>query len=130
MTLQELIALIVARDVAGKLVGDIASYYTDLIRGSLHDSRPRGIQAVIWQSRRPRRGVTIAPRLLTIARYRSSYSVIERMARTLDRAALQMDILPVIVPLHPASLEGMSQDTPFVRRLERTGSLLYSPKIQ
>jgi hypothetical protein len=87
----------------------------------LTDRHPKGVKAVfvVGRDRFGRR--ILLPQLVTVASYRSAYTIIERMARVLSPAVMSLDVTPVIVPVTERAIEGMTEDTPFVRRLVRHG---------
>src|SRR5688572_18144201 len=125
MTLDEVLQLVQVKDATRRLLGAERSSEILFIQETLGEARPRGVDAIVW----------IAPpswplnkqnvSLLTFSRFRSAYTIIERMARILTPVALEHDIIPTIIPFDPKHLRGMTKDTPFVRRLERQGALVY-----
>jgi hypothetical protein len=125
MTLQQLLELVHAKEVAGRLMGFERLAQADYIQRVLRDAKPRNVDAAIWIA--PSRSLLNRPeiRLLILSHFRAAYSVIERMSRVLTTVALELDTLPTIVPFDPKNLRGMTLDTPFIRRIERRGQLLY-----
>lgn len=128
MTLQDLLDLIQVRAVTNALEGRERFYPIEYVRTVLNDANPRGIEAVIYveptiaQMRLP------TLNLVTIARFGTAYPLIERMSRALVPVAMEFAFLPIVVPIPLKILDGMTGDTPFIRRMESRGTLLYRGK--
>lgn len=94
-------------------------YFEDL----LLSARPTRTFAVV-AIRPSRRTEHEWERLIVIAAFRAPFSAILTLAGILAPATLETGIVPLITPINYRSFEGMTWDTPVVRRIMR-GFLLY-----
>jgi hypothetical protein len=94
--------------------------------GHFHDSLvlapPQRVRAVLAVAplRRNKARAPFVP-LVTIARFRTEYSVIEAVARSIAPAILTTGIVPIIQPVREGDIEELYDDAPFLRRLTERG---------
>lgn len=89
-------------------------------------SRPYNVNAVIAVRPRAPDQARTWLRLVTFARFRSQYSIIERMAQALAPAIVSTGVIPIIQPLRELDIRDVIFDAPWFRRLLAGGAVLYT----
>jgi|GEM_PF-4025678 len=92
---------------------------------ALQTSRPNNVEAVI--ALRPRGAASRTPilPLIAVSRFRSPFSVIERVSFVLANTIAATAIIPIINPIGVRQLTPLPEDSPWARRIARDGVLAY-----
>lgn len=68
--------------------------------------------------------------ICTIAKYRKSYAIVNRMAKALAPTVLQTNVIPVIEPVDVNAIESAGEGAHFIKWLTKRGTLLYVRESQ
>jgi hypothetical protein len=128
MRLSELLRIVPSWQDA--YLGDRIPVLAEVPLGAFSDrlitTRPYNVDAVVAvPPRRPDQARTWLP-MLAFARFRTQYSIIERVAQALAPTTVGTGIIPVIEPLHESDLVNAVPDAPWVRRVLERGAVLYT----